>query len=121
MHRSVEPNGVHPRLLKELKTVIVGPVSIIFQQSWESGEIPADWKMLNVVSVFRKGKKEASGNYRLGSPTSVSGKIIEKVFLGVTEKCVRDNAVIGHNQHRFTRGKCYLTNLISFLFPLMTR
>lgn len=99
----------------------MGTLSIIFQQSWESGVILADWKVLNVVSTFKKGKKEGSGNYKLIRPTSVPVKMIGKFILGVPEKHLRDNAVIGRNQQRFTREKCYLTNLISFLFPLMTR
>lgn len=66
--------------------------------------------MLNVVSIFKKGRKEVSGNYGLVCPTSVPAKIIEKFILGVTEKCLYNNAVIGHGQHRVTREKCHLTN-----------
>jgi len=39
---------------------------------------------------------------------------MEKVILGVMEKHLRDNAVIGHSQHGFPRGKSCSTNLISF-------
>ena len=46
--------------------------------------------------------------------TSVPGKILEKIVLGVIEKHQKDNAVIDPSQHRFTRGKSCLTNLISF-------
>ena len=55
-----------------------------------------------------------SGNYRPVSLTSVTGKIMDKVMLSVIEKHSRDNAVIGHSQQGFTRGKFCLTNLISF-------
>lgn len=40
--KSMGPNGNHPRVLKELDIIIVGPFSIIFQQFWESGEISVD-------------------------------------------------------------------------------
>lgn len=46
--------------------------------------------------------------------TLVPGKITEKIIAGVIEKHQKDNAVTGHSQHGFTRGKPYLTNLISF-------
>jgi len=39
---------------------------------------------------------------------------MEKVILGVTEKCLGHNAVIGHSQHGFTMGKSCLTSLVSF-------
>ncbi|GAB0178388.1 mitochondrial enolase superfamily member 1 [Grus japonensis] len=112
--KSMEPNGIHPRVLKEPANAIMGPLSIIFQWSCESGEVPVDWKLANVVPVFKKGKKEDTGNYRPDSLISVPGKITEKLILGVIEKHLRDNAVIGHSQHKFMRGKSCLTTLISF-------
>ncbi|KAK4831728.1 hypothetical protein QYF61_018858 [Mycteria americana] len=112
VHKSTGCNGIHPRLPKELANVIMGPLSMIFQQSWESGEFPVHWKLVN-VPIFKKGKKEDCGNYRPVSLTSVPRKIMEKVILGV-EKHLRDNTVIGQSQHGFMRGKSCLTNLISF-------
>ncbi|GAB0184565.1 mitochondrial enolase superfamily member 1 [Grus japonensis] len=113
-YKSMGPDGIHPRVLRELADVIARPLQIIFQQSWESGEVPVDWKLANVVPVFKKGKKDDPGNYRPVSLTSVPGKIMEKIMLGVIEKHLKDNAVIGHSQHRFVRGRACLTNLVSF-------
>ncbi|KAJ7414567.1 hypothetical protein BTVI_40896 [Pitangus sulphuratus] len=31
---------------------------MISEPSWESGEIPADWKLAIVIPIFKKGKKE---------------------------------------------------------------
>lgn len=33
VHRSLEPKGIHPRLLKEMGDGTMEPISIIFQQS----------------------------------------------------------------------------------------
>lgn len=70
--------------------------------------------LYSVLPIFKKGKKEGSSNYRPFSLTSVPGKIIEKVILRVIAKHLRDNAVTGHSQHKFTRGRSCLTNFISF-------
>ena len=42
VHKSMGPDGIHPRVLKELVDVVARPLSIIYQRSWESGEVPAD-------------------------------------------------------------------------------
>ncbi|GAB0194946.1 sorting nexin-12 [Grus japonensis] len=56
-HKSMGPDGIHPRVLKELANVIVGPLSIISQWFWESGEVPVNWTLVNIVPIFRKGIK----------------------------------------------------------------
>ena len=33
---------------------------------------------------------------------SLPGKIMDKIFLEITEKHLKDNAVIGYSQHMFT-------------------
>ncbi|KAJ7417142.1 hypothetical protein BTVI_33821 [Pitangus sulphuratus] len=87
---------------------------MIFELSWESGEATADWKMKNIVPVFKKSKKEDHKNYMPVSLTSVPGKIMVKIILGSFEKHLEDNAVIGHNLQGFMRGKSCLSNLICF-------
>lgn len=29
--------------------VIAGPLSILYQSSWESGEVPGDWKLAKIM------------------------------------------------------------------------
>ncbi|PKU28791.1 rna-directed dna polymerase from mobile element jockey- hypothetical protein [Limosa lapponica baueri] len=90
------------------------PSPLFFKGLENLGEVPVAWKLANVVPIFKKGKKEDPGNCRPVSLNSVHGKIMEKVILGVPEKQLRDNAVIGHSQHGFTMGKSCLINLTSF-------
>lgn len=85
-HMSIGPNGIHPRVPKELADVIARPLSIVFQRSWKSGEAPVDWKPANVFLIFKRGKKEDPGIYRPGSLTAEPGKIMEKIILAVIEK-----------------------------------
>ncbi|GAB0182838.1 hypothetical protein GRJ2_000749100 [Grus japonensis] len=69
----------------------------------------------NQVSLqfFKKGKKEDPGNYRPVSLTSIPGKVMEQLILGVIDKIVKQK-VIRSGQHGFTKGKSCLTNLIAF-------
>ncbi|KFZ62589.1 hypothetical protein N321_10348, partial [Antrostomus carolinensis] len=81
VHKSMGPNGMHPRVLRELVNEVAKPLSIVFEKSWQSGEVPADWKKGNITPIFKKGNKEDPGNYRPVSLTSVPGKIMEQLLL----------------------------------------
>ena len=61
VHKSTGPDGIHPRALKELADFVAGPLLIIYQRSWESGEVPTDWELANVIPVYKKGVREGTG------------------------------------------------------------
>jgi len=74
--KSMGPNGMNPQMLRELADVIAEPLSIIFERSWRTEEVPEDWRKANVTPVFKKGKKDDPGNYRPVSLTSIPGKVV---------------------------------------------
>ncbi|KAK4830361.1 hypothetical protein QYF61_010138 [Mycteria americana] len=142
-HKSMGPDEIHPRVLKELADVltkplsiiyqqswltgevpvdwrlanvtpITKPLSIIYQQSWLTGEVPVDWRLANVTPIFKKGQKEDPGNYRPVSLTSVPGKLMEQIILSAITQHVENNQGIKASQHGFRKGRSCLTNLISF-------
>ncbi|PKU44861.1 rna-directed dna polymerase from mobile element jockey-like [Limosa lapponica baueri] len=114
IHKSMGPDRIHPRVLRELAEVIAGPLSIIFEGSWRTGEMPEDWRKANVIPVFKKGKKEDLGNYRLVSLTSIPGKVMEQLILDAISEHMEEKRAIRSSQHGFTKGKSCQTNLIAF-------
>ena len=66
------------------------------------------------MSIYSKGQEEDPGNYRPVSLTSVLGKIMEQIILGVLTGYMQDNQGIRPRQCGFMKGRSCLTNLISF-------
>jgi len=113
-HKSKGPDGMHPRVLRELADAIAEPLSIIFERSRRTGEVPKDWRKASVTAIFKKSKKEDPGNYRPVNPTPIPGKVMEQLILEVIIKQVEEKELIGSSQHGFTKGKSCLTNLLAF-------
>ncbi|KFW81625.1 hypothetical protein N305_14700, partial [Manacus vitellinus] len=84
-HKSVGPDGIHPRVMRDLAEELVKLLSIICQQSWLPGEVPDDWKLANVMPIHKKGQKEDPGNYRPVSLTSVPGKVEQIILSAITQ------------------------------------
>ncbi|KAJ7423570.1 RNA-directed DNA polymerase from mobile element jockey-like protein [Pitangus sulphuratus] len=108
------PDGIHPRVMRELAEEIAKPLSIIYQQSWLTGEVPDDWKLASVTLIHKKGWKEDPGNFRPVSLTSVPGKVMEQIMLSAITQHLQDGQGIRPSQQGFGKGRSCLVNLISF-------
>ena len=107
-------DGLYPRVLRELSAVVAKLLSSILQQSWLTGDVSADWRLANVMPIFKKGRKGDPGSYRPISLTLVSGKVMERIISGTIMDQLKVNQGIRPSQHGFTNGRSCLTNLISF-------
>jgi len=108
IHEFMGPDEMHPRLPRELVDVVVKPLSMIFEKSWQSGEVPGDWKKGNIVPFLKRVERRTVGT------TDLPGKIMEQILLVAKLRHVEDREMIRDSQHSFTMGKSCLTNLVAF-------
>ena len=75
--KALEPDELHPRVLKEL-AMELGPVfAHLFQQSIGTGEIPKELSLANICPLFKKGDRSLARNYRPVSLTCIPCKLLE--------------------------------------------
>ena len=111
--KSPGPDGIHPRVLKELYNSIAVPLKILFDKTLESGSIPNAWKKAEVKPIFKKGSKLQAGNYRPVSLTSVVCKIFEHFIRDGLTKHMVDNKLLSDQQYGFTKGRSCVTQLLT--------
>jgi hypothetical protein len=66
-------------MLKMVAKEIAPVLAFIFQQSYDTGQVPSDWQLANVTAVFKKGDKTNPANYRPVSLTCILCKTMEHI------------------------------------------
>ena len=111
---------IHPRILKNFAAALSVPLSLLFKQTLEVGEVPEAWRMANFSPIFKKGSEQLASNYRPVSLTPVPCKILEHIIKEtIVEHCTM-HELIKDKQHGFVSKKSCVTNLLEAL-DIMTQ
>ena len=71
VNKSMGPDEVHPKILKELPRELSQPLSILFNKSIEESKLSRTWKTALISVLFKKGDKTFASNYRPVRLTSI--------------------------------------------------
>jgi hypothetical protein len=74
-NKACGPDGIPGKVLKECASSLAYPLSILFQLSYNSGTLPAEWKLANIIPIHKNGSKDDIENYRPISLTCLVMKI----------------------------------------------
>ena len=110
--KSPGPDEVHPRVLKELATVLACPLTLLFNKSMSEGKLPYLWKQAEVRPIFKKGKKSNPGNYRPVSLTSILCKIFESFVRDALYSHFVNNQLLSDVQYGFCKGRSCVSQLL---------
>ena len=113
--KSMGPDNINPKLLLCLaeNDFFVVAITALFKQCYETGAIPLQWKVANVVALHKKGSKSIASNYRPISLTCILCKVYEQCIRSHIMNHVR--ALISKTQHGFMTGRSCFSNLLESL------
>ncbi len=121
INKTPGPDTISPRILKEVKSELVKPLTLLFNTSLQSGSLPDDWKLANVTPIFKKGSKSLPCNYRPISLTSIVCKMLETLIRDKLVNHLEKNKLINNTQHGFRYKRSCLTNLLDFFYDIFNQ
>jgi len=110
--KSPGPDGIHPLLLRNAADEVTRPLTILYNKSINSGQVPVDWRKANITPIYKKGPRNEHGNYRPVSLTSVVCKILERIIKEQLTNYFEEKEQISSKQHGFVSHRSCLTNLL---------
>ena len=115
INKSQGPDGIHPRVLKELANSLTKPLTILFQEAAEAEQIPEEWRTATVSAIFKKGSKSKAQNYRPVSLTCICCKILESFYRDDIMNHMEENNLLSNAQFGFIGGRSTVLQLLHVL------
>ena len=113
--KSPGPDGLHPRVLKEIGPQIAPALTTIFRTSMGTGILPQEWLLANVSPIFKKGNKHVAGNYRPVSLTCIVCKMFESLIREEIMEFLKTNKLLSPKQFGFLSRRSTTLQLLTVL------
>ena len=105
-------------VLKNLSNEIALFLSVFFQKSLDSGQVPHDWTKACVTRIFKKGDRSDPINYRPISLTCILCKVMEHIVASNLSRHFEQNDILYNLQHGFRERRSCETQLIQLVEKL---
>ena len=96
---SPSPDGVPAEFYKATASFVSFPLSVIFNISIQTGDLPDIWKHACITPVFKKVSPSDPSNYRPISLTCIACKLIEMGIEDALMNHLLQHKLISHHQH----------------------
>ena len=106
-------DGLPSRILKESANQLAPSLHYLFTKSLKVSQVPAEWKLANIIPIYKKGSKDHVENYRPISLLSIVSKTLERCLLNHIPQHIQSN--IHSAQFGFVNGRSCATQLLSIL------
>lgn len=103
-HKSPGPDGIAPKLIKEIAPLILQPLLYLFNLSLSTGTFPDTLKLAKVIPIYKKGERHLPSNYRPISLLSIFSKLLEKVMHKRLYSYLQGNNILYRYQFGFRKN-----------------
>jgi hypothetical protein len=114
------PDDISPKILKLAAEELAPALSIIFQKSLDTGEIPSSWLRANITPLFKKGDRTSASNYRPVSLTCICSKLLEHIIHSSVMAHFEKYCILTEKQHGFRSKHSCESQLILTTHDLAT-
>ena len=118
--KSEDLDGLSTNFVKQIISLILAPLSFVFNLSISLGQIPTQLKTAKVIPVFKSGDPLCMDNYRPISLLSVFSKILEKIVCNRLTSFLETNNLINSNQFGFRKKHSTFHPIIHLLNNVTT-
>ena len=109
------PDGMHPRVLHELRHQVALPLTEIFRKSLSSSVLPLQWRQASIIPIYKKGDKQLPSNYRPVSLTSIVCKMLESVLRDKIMQHLETFNLLSPHQHGFRSARSCTSQLLEVM------
>jgi len=109
------PDGLPPNMFRKLALELAFLLSLLFQSSMSTGQLPAEWKTGTVSPIFKSGIACDVSNYRPISLTCIACKVMERVIVQRMLIYLKANNITTRQQHGFLARRSTTSNLLDSL------
>ncbi len=101
--KSSGPDNIPNRILKLCSRELAPAVAHLFNLSFQTGQLPSDWKNAKISPIFKKGNRHEASNYRPVSLTSVLCKTLEHIICSHVRSHLDRHNILTPLQHGFRK------------------
>lgn len=110
---------INSKLLKNTEYFSSLILCLLFTQALQSGVVPDDWKIAQIVPIFKAGNCSLPTNYRPISLTSVPSKLLEHIISSNLMAHLESVNYFYSHQHGFRKHYSCETQLAEFTQDLL--
>lgn len=119
--KAIGPDGIHPRLVKDIAMEIKAPLCHIINRSLSTGIVPQMLKIAKVTPIFKAGDRRKATNYRPISMLPIFAKVLESFIYDMVSTYMDKENILNKCQYGFQKGKNTKQALITFINNLQRK